>query len=722
MSDKADCPWKPVLLLDTELKAAHGDIVQIAGEKNIEVIDQLCHQQEELNELIHDCADELKTEKPMWVYYPWRRTVVRVLGRKAYSRLRSDRNRNKITAAEQQVLFNKTIAVIGLSVGHSVAYALAQEGLCGRLILVDHDELSLSNLNRIPGDLSDITLPKTVALARRIAELDPYITLEIEQKGLTAENVDALVETADLIVDECDSIDIKFELRFAARRSRVPVIMQTSDGGVLDVERFDLEPDRAVFHGLTPVTDSAALSGLSNAEKVPHVMAILEADKISARLAASLIEIDEQVSTWPQLASDVSFGAGMAGAAVRRWGLGQRLPSGRLRLDMDVLLSDLSTPTIADVASVKNSVVPSPRTFSDRVLLAASRAPSGGNAQPWHFYADENSMEIFLDPSRSTAMDVSFRGSLLALGAATFNAQVVASAEQKVAELSLCGERMTVAQRNGTEAVAKLRFNARTCEELSLLATMVDKRACARRQGKSAPINSAWVANTKKHAKQAGVEAIFLRGSTLAAAADIWAEADRIRFLTPNLHREMFEELNFPGDSMSTGIDVATLELSNKDAAALNVVKRSDTMRELASWGGGKKLGDASRKAMLDADAFLVLTVSSNRDCDYITGGCTLQRIWLEATRDGVGLHPLSPLFLYATSPSDLVGRVAPANAKKMWDLRVAFAQLCGFKSEQPIALTLRATSLVEASVASQRETIKARTRLRDKNKKVAIS
>jgi hypothetical protein len=28
--------------------------------------------------------------------------------------------------------------------------------------------------------------------------------------------------------------------------------METSDRGVLDVERFDLEPDRPIFHGLLP--------------------------------------------------------------------------------------------------------------------------------------------------------------------------------------------------------------------------------------------------------------------------------------------------------------------------------------------------------------------------------------------------------------------------------------------------------------------------------------
>jgi len=64
----------------------------------------------------------------------------------------------------------------------------------------------------------------------------------------------------------------------------------------------------------------------------------------------------------------------------------------------------------------------------------------------------------------------------------------------------------------------------------------------------------------------------------------------------------------------------------------------------------------------------------------------------------------MSPLFLYATSPSDLIGRVAAADVQAMWDLRVAFAELCGFSPEQPLALTLRVTSKVDFTVRSERE------------------
>lgn len=61
-----------------------------------------------------------------------------------FRRLRFDRNRNKITSAEQNQFTVLTVGIVGLSVGHSIAHTLALEGLCGRLRLADNDNLGSS--------------------------------------------------------------------------------------------------------------------------------------------------------------------------------------------------------------------------------------------------------------------------------------------------------------------------------------------------------------------------------------------------------------------------------------------------------------------------------------------------------------------------------------------------------------------------------------------------
>src|SRR5581483_3550730 len=104
-------------------------------------------------------------------------------------------------------------------------------------------------------------------------------------------------------------LDMKASVREGARARGIPVLMATSDRGLLDVERFDLEPRRPILHGLLGDVDFARLSGMSNREKIPYMQRFLEAEQFSARAVASVVEIDRTLSTWPQVAGDVVLGA-----------------------------------------------------------------------------------------------------------------------------------------------------------------------------------------------------------------------------------------------------------------------------------------------------------------------------------------------------------------------------------------------------------------------------
>ncbi|MFY2787458.1 MULTISPECIES: Rv1355c family protein [unclassified Rhodococcus (in: high G+C Gram-positive bacteria)] len=287
-----------------------------------------------------------KTEElPRWVHYPWRRTLVRVLGPRSFDRLRLDRNRNKITSAEQARFRGLRVGVVGLSVGHAVAHTLAMEGLCGELRLADFDELDLSNLNRVPSSVFDLGLNKAVVAARRIAELDPYLNVRVFADGVTAETLDNFLDGLDLVVEECDSIDTKLLVRHHARARGIPVVMETSDGGVLDVERFDLEPDRPVFHGLLGEMTTADVADLTVEQKSTIAATLLEPTKLTPRMIASVPEIGRTLSTWPQLGGDVALGGAAVTAAVRAFGRGEPLSSGRRRIDLDSLVRTGVDPT-----------------------------------------------------------------------------------------------------------------------------------------------------------------------------------------------------------------------------------------------------------------------------------------------------------------------------------------------------------------------------------------
>ena len=119
-----------VLLLDSDT-ADRLTLSRLQSDPQTEVIESLAVMIEQLKRLHPPPSPAELGELPRWVFYPWRRTLISVLGPASFRRLRLDRNRNKISSAEQAKLSCLKIGVVGLSVGHAIAHTLAPEGLCG---------------------------------------------------------------------------------------------------------------------------------------------------------------------------------------------------------------------------------------------------------------------------------------------------------------------------------------------------------------------------------------------------------------------------------------------------------------------------------------------------------------------------------------------------------------------------------------------------------------
>ena len=283
-----------------------------------------------------------------WFYYPWRHRMVHLLSRESFATVRSNRNRNKITRSEQQRLRQARVGVVGLSVGHAVAMVLAQEGLCGQLRLADFDVLELSNLNRLRTTVFNLGVPKATIAARDVAEIDPYLDVQVFPDGVDQDNVDRFIGPGggaagglDVVVEECDSLHVKLLVRERARARGVPVVMDTNDRGLLDIERFDREPERPILHGLLGDLDHDRARELAPNERLDLFSAFFGGrDRMSERFRQSLDLLGRELLGASQLASDVHLGAALVANAVRRIALGQLQGSGRYTIDLESLICD----------------------------------------------------------------------------------------------------------------------------------------------------------------------------------------------------------------------------------------------------------------------------------------------------------------------------------------------------------------------------------------------
>jgi hypothetical protein len=202
--------------------------------------------------------------------------------------------------------------------------------------------MALSNINRVACACWDIGTNKAVIAARSLYEIDPFLDVRVVPDGLTGDNCDELLRGLDLVIEECDDLYTKLRVRELARELRIPVLMETNDRGLVDVERFDLEPERPIFHGLLGSTTAESLLGLDMQQKVRFILALLGAESISPRLASSMMEIDRTLTAWPQLGSGTMLGGAVIAEVARRTLLGELTASGRFNVDLELLAAPAS--------------------------------------------------------------------------------------------------------------------------------------------------------------------------------------------------------------------------------------------------------------------------------------------------------------------------------------------------------------------------------------------
>lgn len=101
------------------------------------------------------------------------------------------------------------VAVCGLGgLGSNIAVSLARAGI-GKLILIDFDQVDLSNLHRQQYTVPQIGAFKTDALAETLRNIAPYAEIVTHTVRITEGNMEALLQEADLICEAFDRAEEK---------------------------------------------------------------------------------------------------------------------------------------------------------------------------------------------------------------------------------------------------------------------------------------------------------------------------------------------------------------------------------------------------------------------------------------------------------------------------------------------------------------------------------
>lgn len=153
-----------------------------------------------------------------------------------------DRTGLLLGAEAMKKLRNARVAVFGLGgVGGYVVEALARCGV-GALELVDHDTISITNINRqIFATCSTVGKSKALAAKERVLDIDPEIRVTERELFFgpdTASEFD--FSGYSYVVDAIDTVTGKLALVQAAQMAGVPIISSMGTGNKLDPTKFQI--------------------------------------------------------------------------------------------------------------------------------------------------------------------------------------------------------------------------------------------------------------------------------------------------------------------------------------------------------------------------------------------------------------------------------------------------------------------------------------------------
>lgn len=153
-------------------------------------------------------------------------------------------SRTELLIGEQGIkkLAESKVAVFGVGgVGSFTIEALARAGV-GHMVIVDYDEICLTNINRqIHALHSTVGKSKVDVMKDRVLDINRNAKVDAVHQFLSAENSEELIKPDyDYIVDAIDTVTAKLVLIESARQQDIPIVVSMGAGNKLDATGFKI--------------------------------------------------------------------------------------------------------------------------------------------------------------------------------------------------------------------------------------------------------------------------------------------------------------------------------------------------------------------------------------------------------------------------------------------------------------------------------------------------
>ena len=153
-------------------------------------------------------------------------------------------SRNELAVGTEGLnkLKNTTVAILGVGgVGSFAAEACARSGV-GRIILVDKDNVDITNINRqLVAYLSTVGKSKSAVMKERIADINPECEVIDMHMFYTEETYESFFELKpDYVIDASDTVIYKIHIIKECLKRNIPIISSMGAANKMDPTRFQI--------------------------------------------------------------------------------------------------------------------------------------------------------------------------------------------------------------------------------------------------------------------------------------------------------------------------------------------------------------------------------------------------------------------------------------------------------------------------------------------------
>lgn len=157
----------------------------------------------------------------------------------------------QIDVVGQEKLLQSTALIVGMGgLGSPVAMYLAASGV-GHLLIVDHDRVDLTNLQRqIIHTTDDINEQKVISAKRNLLKLNPQIRVTAIAEKLDTNTLNQWLPEVDVVLDASDNFATRFAINKACVATRTPLVSGAAIQFEGQVIVFNNKPDSPCYQCL----------------------------------------------------------------------------------------------------------------------------------------------------------------------------------------------------------------------------------------------------------------------------------------------------------------------------------------------------------------------------------------------------------------------------------------------------------------------------------------